>query len=168
MHGKGVCPPRVDEGAAMTRDRVFGIGLLAAAAAAVWTTQMVSLRFGRLGRAALTGGVTTLALRDAGMVRAGVPGRLRPMPRALLYLELGAATSASLLGATALRSAARPALRGGRQRLAPRPRLVKAADRFCELTFFLHTLRQAIYLMPSSGRLKPLEETLAASGKGRL
>jgi hypothetical protein len=89
-----------------------------------------------------------LAVRDATMVAAGVPGRLRPVPAALLRLELAAATVASLAGLGALVGARSPGPGS-----AARVGAVEAVWRAATATLFaVHTVRFGIYLRPGQGR----------------
>ncbi len=89
-----------------------------------------------------------LAIRDASMIAAGVPGRLRAVPAALLRLELAAGIVASLAGL-------RPLLGTPPAVPAPWP-TTDAADavrRAAVATLFaVHTIRFGIYLRPDQGR----------------
>ncbi|HVM58595.1 MAG TPA: hypothetical protein VMT74_14130, partial [Gaiellaceae bacterium] len=96
-------------------------------------TELAVRRLGSRG-AVLTESVCAgLLIRDASMLAAGVPHRLRPVPAALLRLETGAAAAAVAAG---IRPARAPAAR----------RTAVAA------LFALHTVRFWIYLRPDQGR----------------
>ena len=69
-------------------------------------TQAVIARFGRRGAIVAEGVAVDLLVRDAALVRMGLPARLQLLPSRLLWLELGAAALASL---TWLAAIARPA-----------------------------------------------------------
>jgi hypothetical protein len=104
-------------------------------------TEFVVRRWERTGRVIVVGVCGGLAIRDAVLIAQGVPGRLRPRPAQLLWLELGAAVAATLAGSISLFDGAR---RGygidGVRRTA------------IGLLFGLHTLRFRIYLEPDRGR----------------
>ena len=89
-----------------------------------------------------------LAARDMAMVAGGSPARLRRVPAALLYLELGAGVAASAAGWRTLMSA-RPA---GQAPAAGADNVRRAA---VAALFTLHTIRFAIYLSPGQGRRTP-------------
>jgi hypothetical protein len=88
-----------------------------------------------------------LAIRDAAMVADGAPGRLRPVPAALLRLELAVGIVAALAGLQPLldpRSAGQP---------APGGCSADTVRRAAVATLFaLHTIRFGIYLSPDQGR----------------
>jgi hypothetical protein len=108
-------------------------------------TQLVVRRWGVLGAAVAEAVCAGLAVRDAAMVAAGVPGRLRPVPAALLRLELAAATVASLAGLGAFVDARSP-VQGSATR-------ADAVRRVATATLFaVHTVRFSIYLRPDQGR----------------
>ena len=114
-------------------------------------TQLAIARFGRRGTLVAEGVSVGLLVRDAAMVRAGVPGRLRAFPALLLRLELAAAAAAAVLGI-------RPAL--GRMDAATAPwgtadRLELARRVAVGTLFGLHTWRFRIYLAPDRGRRVP-------------
>lgn len=89
-----------------------------------------------------------LAIRDASMVAAGVPGRLRRFPAALLRLELAAGVVASLAGLHSLLS-----VRSADGLAAARPRAAEAVRQAAvAMLFAVHTIRFAIYLRPDQGR----------------
>ena len=145
-------------GATVSNERIAGTGLLVAAATGVVASRWVSARSGRRDRVMLTAGVVVLAMRDGGMVLSGIPGRLKVLPRTLLYVELACAASASLLNAATLATSPARARHDGKPPKGALTRLTAAADCASALTFVLHTLRQAIYLTPGRGRLKPCPE----------
>ena len=145
----------------MTRKRLAAIGLLGAAATGGLAAKQAPRRFGRPGRLAVTAGVAVLLLRDVGMVRSGVPLRLKRVPGALLYLELTCAGLGSLLGVAACARASGPAAAGVKPARGPGARLDRAADSASALTFALHALRQAVYLTPGQGRLETRSGNMA-------
>ncbi len=61
-------------------------------------TQLAIRRFGRRGTILTAGACAGLAVRDAAMIAAGIPSRLRTVPAALLWLELVVAVAAASLG----------------------------------------------------------------------
>ncbi len=61
-------------------------------------TLLVVRRWGVRGAAIAQCRCAGLAIRGASMVAGGVPGRLRRVPAALLFAELGAGVVASLAG----------------------------------------------------------------------
>ena len=132
------------------------IGLLGAALTGVLAALVAPRHFGRGGGLAVLGGVTALTIRDATMALTGVPGRLKALPRVLLYLELASAASATLLGVAAwLRPSPHVQGEGGRSAPLLASTVSAAASGTSALTFLLHTVRQAIYLSPGRGRLSP-------------
>jgi hypothetical protein len=92
--------------------------------------------------------VAGLAVRDAAMVAAGVPGRLRPVPAALLRLELATAMVATLAGLGVPRDAQSPGQ--GSASLAGVSGAVRQAA--TATLFAVHTVRFGIYLRPDQGR----------------
>jgi hypothetical protein len=110
--------------------------------------QLVVRRWGVRGALVAEAVCAGLAVRDATMVAAGVPGRLQPGPAALLRLELAAATAASLAGLGALVGARSPG-----QGAPARARDADVVRRAATATLFaVHTVRFAIYLRPDQGR----------------
>jgi hypothetical protein len=110
-------------------------------------TQLMARRWGRPGAVVAESVSAGLAIRDAAMVAGGAPGRLRPVPAALLRLELAAGIVASLAGLPPLldaRPPGRPA--PGRCSADTLRRAAVAA------LFALHTIRFGIYLSPGQGR----------------
>ena len=108
-------------------------------------TQAVIAHWGRRGAMVAQGVSAGLLVRDAAMVMNGAPARLARLPRVLLWLELGTAASASVLGIAAV---ARP-----NQTLDGTPYgSLEALRRFSVgLLFGLHTYRFRIYLTPDHG-----------------
>jgi len=123
-------------------------------------TQLAVRRYGTRGAAIAEAACAGLALRDAAMVAAGVPARLRVVPAALLRLELAAAVAASLAGLPPLLGA-RPPVPGARSADTARRAAVAAL-------FALHTIRFGIYLRPDQGRrAAPAPGAPAAPGTWR-
>ena len=103
-------------------------------------TQAVIARFGRRGALVAEGVGIGLLVRDAALVRTGLPARLQRLPGLLLWLELGAAALATLAGLAAV---ARPPQR---VQLTTAGAL-EALRRFAVgLLFGLHSYRFWIYL----------------------
>lgn len=115
-----------------------GAALLAASAAGVPFAIWALRRLGRAGSLLVGAGCCVLFARDASLVLTGTPGRLLPLPRALLLTEV--AVSGTAAGTAMLAS--------GR----PRPALTRLATATAATTFVLHAARQAIYLRPGHGR----------------
>ncbi len=127
-------------------------GLLGAALLGVVAAPLVPRRYGRRGGLGVLGGVSVLLARDASMVLTGTPARLKVLPRALLYLELVSAATATCLGLAAwLRHDGYPQVASDRSHPAANPAVEAAARSIAALTFLLHTFRQAIYLTPGQG-----------------
>ncbi len=128
--------------------RVIGAIVLGLGACGYPFTQLVVRRWGVRGAAVAECVCAGLAIRDASMVAGGVPGRLRRVPAALLFAELGAGVVASLAGLPPLLSAQpadRPA--SARSRAADSARRAAVAALFA-----IHTVRFGIYLRPDRGR----------------
>jgi len=125
---------------------LLGRAVLVASGLGFPLTQAVIARFGRRGAVAAEGVAVGLLVRDCAMVAGGAPRRLRPLPAALLLLELVAAGLASIAGLAAIR---RP-----RQSLDRTPAGVIETLRrgAVGLLFGLHTYRFWIYLQPDHGR----------------
>jgi len=128
--------------------RTAGRIVLGLSACGYALTQLAIRRFGARGAAVAEAACVVLAVRDAAMIAAGVPGRLRPVPAALLRLELAAGIVASLAGL-------RPLL--GTPPVVPASGpTTDAADmvrRAAVATLFaVHTIRFGIYLRPGQGR----------------
>jgi len=107
-------------------------------------------RFGRFGGPVVVAGCGTLFVRDLTMVTSGVPVRLKPVPRLLLFAEVSASATAALAGLWAW--ILMPLL-GERER--PHGRVVGAATTASVATLVLHAVRFAIYLSPGQGRISP-------------
>jgi hypothetical protein len=117
-------------------------------------------RRGRRGGLVVAAGCGVLVVRDAAMVATGVPARLRPVPRRVLFVELatfGVATSAGLWACVRRPSIGKTAAvegdsgaTGSRAHAARRVATVAAAA-----SFVLHTGRYAIHLSPSLDRQPP-------------
>jgi hypothetical protein len=104
-------------------------------------------RFGRRGAVVTEVACGGLAVRDAAMIIAAVPTRLRLVPAVLLWMELAAAVAASGLG---LQSAIDDEFCEC-ARANPGP--PEIARRFAVAALFgLHTVRFWIYLQPDQGR----------------
>ena len=113
-------------------------------------TQLAIRRFDRRGALAVEAVSVGLLARDAAMIAAGTPRRLRRGPALLLWLEAGAAALAALTGLRLLADG--QALEGAS---AARPSRVEAVRRAALGTLFgLHTMRFRIYLSPDRG-LRP-------------
>jgi len=137
--------------------RTVGIVVLGLSACGYPLTQQVVRRCGVRGAAVAEAVCAGLAVRDAAMVAAGVPARLRAVPAALLRLELAAAVVASAAGLPPL-VGARPAARA----LAPGASSADAVRRAAVVALFaLHTIRFGIYLRPDQGR-----RAVSAPGNG--
>lgn len=55
-------------------------------------------QFGRFGGPVVVAGCGTLFVRDLTMVTSEVPGRLKPLPRRLLFAEVSVSATATLTG----------------------------------------------------------------------
>jgi hypothetical protein len=122
--------------------------VLALSGAGFPLTQVAIRRLGRRGAIVTEAVCVGLAVRDAALIAAGVPGRLRRGPALLLWLELAAALVAAALGLP---------LATGRTDVGhatdARPGRREAARRAAVGTLFgLHTTRFRIYLQPDHGR----------------
>lgn len=105
-------------------------------------TEVALERGGRRGAILVEAVCAGLAGRDAALVAAGAPQRLRRLPAALLRLEFGAALAAAALGA--------PLLLGSRP-----PGPLEHVRRGAVGTMFgMHTYRFWTYLQPDRG-LRP-------------
>jgi hypothetical protein len=124
-----------------------GKSVLSLSAAGYPLTQFAIRRLGRRGAVVTEMVCAGLALRDAAMIAAGIPVRLRGGPATLLWLELGAAIAASCLGLQLALD------EGASARAASRPGPAELARRTTVGTLFgLHTMRFWIYLRPDQGR----------------
>ena len=128
--------------------RVIGATVLALSACGYPLTQLAVRRWGVRGVAMTECVCAGLAIRDASMVAGGVPGRLRAVPAALLFLELGAGVVASLAGLPPLLSA-QSADRAASARTYATDNVRRAA---VAVLFAIHTIRFGIYLRPDQGR----------------
>jgi hypothetical protein len=88
-----------------------------------------------------------LVIRDAAMIAAGAPRRLRRAPALLLWLELGAGSVATVSGLPGLRGAASA---DGATSTPPAWETVRRVA--VAALFGLHTIRFQIYLRPDQGR----------------
>jgi hypothetical protein len=127
--------------------RTVGCVALGLSACGYPITQLAIRRWGLRGAALAETVSAGLAIRDATMVAAGVPARLRTLPAVLLRVELMAAIAASLTGFQPFVAA----------RLADRPSPVTVSTvdglRRAAVTalFAVHTVRFGIYLSPGQG-----------------
>ena len=152
----------------MDKPRLGAFALLGAAAAGALGAPAAPRRFGRPGRLAVIAGVTLLAVRDGAMALGGAPGRLKPVPRGLLYLELACAVSAALLGTAAgLRTSEPAAQSADRPRRGCAASLEPAASTASALTFAVHAVRQAIYVTPGQGLVKQESRSEAATQRAQ-
>jgi deazaflavin-dependent oxidoreductase (nitroreductase family) len=135
---------------------------LGASAVAFPLTQALIARIGRVGAMAVEGVAGGLLLRDAILVRRGTPQRLRRWPAALLWLEIAAASCATVTGIVAVR---RPA---GRVDGSAAGLLEAARRASVSVLFGLHTVRFWIYLQPDRGRLPVAAEAPTEPGAGSL
>jgi hypothetical protein len=126
-------------------NRAAGAVLLGLSACGYPLTQLAVRRWGVRGVAVAESVCAGLAVRDASMVASGVPGRLRPVPAALLRLELAAGVLAVLAGL--------PLLLNMRRTSQQPPAWAGMAWRAATATLFaVHTVRFGIYLRPDQGR----------------
>jgi hypothetical protein len=139
--------------------RTVGAVVLGLSAIGYPLTRLAVHRWGIRGVAVTEAASAVLVIRDAAMIAAGVPGRLRPIPAALLYLEPAAGVIAVLTGLPQLKPPS------GAQAPPPRPSGVDTVWRAaCAILFAAHTIRFAIYLSPDQGRRSTSTDTpLAAS-----
>jgi len=99
-----------------------------------------------------------LAIRDASMMASGLPGRLRPVPAALLRLELALGVVAVLAGLPLMLS-----VRRAGQAPPARADSVNNVWRAAVATLFaVHTIRFGIYLRPDQGRRQAQPEVSLA------
>jgi hypothetical protein len=127
--------------------RAAALTVLGLSACGYPLTQLVARRWGRPGAVVAESVCAGLAIRDAAMVAGGAPGRLRPVPAALLLLELAVGIVASLAGLPPLLDARRPG------RPAPGRCSADTVRRAAVATLFaLHTIGFGIYLSPDQGR----------------
>jgi hypothetical protein len=128
--------------------RTVGAIVLGLSACGYPLTQLAVRRCGARGAAVAEAACAGLAVRDASMVASGVTGRLRPVPAALLRLELAAGVVASLAGLPPLLSTQRAASASPKG-----PGTADVVRRAATATLFaVHTIRFGIYLRPGQGR----------------
>jgi len=109
----------------------------------------VQRRGGRGGASIVEVVCVGLALRDGVLVSQGAPGRLRRLPRVLLYAELVvAAVAAVALAPTVVR------VQPADARPSDQPVDTVGRNALAAL-FALHTIRFGIYLRPDQGRRLP-------------
>ena len=82
--------------------RAVGLPLLVLSGLGFPLSQLAIGKLGRHGALLVEGITTALLIKDTYLVANGAPARLEPVPRALLYAELGVAACASALGLRAL------------------------------------------------------------------
>jgi hypothetical protein len=128
-----------------------GRAVLALSAMGFPLTQLAIRRFGFRGALVVEAACGGLLIRDAAMLAAGVPHRLRRGPAVLLWLEATVGAAAVLTGLRPLLDAA------ARERaVAPRPDRFEAVRRAAVGALFgLHTIRFRIYLQPDRGLRQP-------------
>ena len=130
--------------------RAIGLPLLVLSGLGFPLSQVAMARLGRPGALLVAGITTALLARDAYLVASGTPARLALVPKALLYVELAAATCASALGLRALRD------HGMREATSRTPGSEEVLRRAALGTLFgLQTWRFAIYLGLARGVAAP-------------
>jgi len=130
-------------------------------------------RLGRLGGLVVEAGCSVLLVRDITVVAAGVPAKLRRIPRLFLFVELatsGVATVAGLWAWLWVPFADSRSLEGTGDRMAVERGATRAqrgvaisraqvmghvATAAVAATFVLHTAREVIYLSPDHGLKSP-------------
>jgi hypothetical protein len=129
-------------------ERASGYVLLVAAVTGAALGARAPQRWGRAGGGLLLAGLSALLARDVAMIASGTPGRLRPLPRVLLFAETVCAGMGIAVGA-------RPWLNPD----PPQPVTLSglAGSGLATATFTIHAIRQLIYLSPGQGRSGPLE-----------
>jgi hypothetical protein len=121
--------------------RAVGLPLLVLSGLGFPLSQLAIGKLGRHGALLVEGITTALLIRDTYLVANGAPARLEPVPRALLYAELGVAACASALGLCALSD------RGLSEATRRTPDAGEILRRAVLGTLFgLHTWRFTIYL----------------------
>jgi hypothetical protein len=132
------------------RESVLGGVVLVLSGLGFPLTQALIARCGRRGAVVAEGLAVGLLVRDATLVRSGLPARLQPLPRRLLLLELSAAVLATLAGPVAI---VRPS-----QQIEPTAAgALEAFRRFAVgVLFGLHSYRFRIYLGRDRGILAPI------------
>lgn len=139
----------------MSRQRLRPAGLLILILSGLGLplSQLAIRIFGRGGAVLVEGVSSALLVRDAFLVASGAPARLRPAAAVMLFVELGAALIATLLGLRTL-------TRGGSMEATKRnPGPAEELRRTALGTLFgVHTGRFAIYLSPERGlRTRPAD-----------
>lgn len=128
--------------------RTVGAAVLGLSACGYPLTQFVIRRWGVRGAAVVESVCLGLAIRDASMVAAGTPGRLRLVPAVLLRLELAIGIVAALAGLHPFRNT-RSAGRMPSARTIAAETVRRAA---VAMLFAVHTIRFGIYLRADQGR----------------
>jgi len=127
--------------------RPLGTIVLGLSASGYPLTQAVIRRWGTPGQVLVETVCAGLVIRDAAMIAAGAPRRLRRVPALLLWLELGAGAVATVSGLQTLSGASSADRSSVRQRACESVRRAAVA-----ILFSLHTIRFEIYLRPDQGR----------------
>jgi hypothetical protein len=130
--------------------RALGTIVLVLSASGYPLTQAAIRRWGVQGQVLVETVCAGLVIRDAAMIAAGAPRRLRRVPALLLWLELGAGAVATVSGLQTLSGASSADRSSVRQRAYESVRRAAAA-----ILFGLHTIRFEIYLRPDRGRRAP-------------
>ncbi|MGO9581293.1 MAG: hypothetical protein ACLP36_00640 [Acidimicrobiales bacterium] len=115
-------------------------------------------RFGRFGGPVVVAGCGTLFVRDVTIVTSGVPARLKPLPRLLLFAEVSVSATATLTGLWAwivmpLRGEGTEHGRSRRSGEGVHGQVIRVATTASVATLVLHAVRMAIYLSPGQGRI---------------
>ena len=142
--------------------RLLGKLLLMLSLAGAPIILFVLRQFGRFGGPVVVAGCGTLFVRDLTMVTSEVPGRLKPLPRRLLFAEVSVSATATLTGLwawTVMPLLGERAEHGRSHRAgeSAHGRVVRVATTASVATLVLHTVRFAIYLSPGQGRIAPSE-----------
>jgi len=130
--------------------RPLGTIVLVLSASGYPLTQAAIRRWGVQGQVLVETVCAGLVIRDAAMIVAGAPRRLRRVPALLLWLELGAGAVATVSGLQTLSGASSADRSSVRQRTCESVRRAAVA-----ILFSLHTIRFEIYLRPDRGRRAP-------------
>jgi hypothetical protein len=130
--------------------RPLGTIVLVLSASGYPLTQAAIRRWGVQGQVLVETVCAGLVIRDAAMIAAGAPRRLRRVPALLLWLELGAGAVATVSGLQTLSGASSADRSSVRQRTCESVRRAAVA-----ILFSLHTIRFEIYLRPDRGRRAP-------------
>ena len=121
------------------------------------------LRGGPVGHATGATATCALAVRDAAMIAGGAPARLRPWPRALLFVEVVVGGVATLAGLAALLPRRRTDAGAGSGPDA----LGRLAAGAGATAFVTHATRMWIYTTGDHGRLPvPQDQPLQGLGLG--